>query len=341
MSATQTTANGIAKEVLKLGPSIVVAHSQGNLLANLAYAKLVSDGVDTSKLIRIVNVANTSEFSVNNLNLTHSDDNALKALTVLPSLGFNWTRTTPNCSNDGACDFELAAPTLGSPTESIPGDNLKKHSMVMTYLSTVPLPVLDDQGVQYTPGADRFVDRFEDIVYAAAESFSSEDVDIPTGTYRLPDTGQTQSYTNTYGEDHDYIGNQPSYTDNHNGTVTDNNTGLMWQQAGLGQSYNWYRAAGVYDASYNPTTQNVCREQGTGGYSDWRLPTKKELVSIVDYGRYYPSINPVFTSIASNYWSSTTCASYSNYAWGVSFGYGYVGSPSKLYYNYVRCVRGG
>ena len=44
---------------------------------------------------------------------------------------------------------------------------------------------------------------------------------------KLPDTGQTQSYTTTFGEDSDYTINPPSYTDNGNGTIADNITSLM------------------------------------------------------------------------------------------------------------------
>jgi hypothetical protein len=47
---------------------------------------------------------------------------------------------------------------------------------------------------------------------------------------RLPDTGQTTSYTNTPGEDADYNINPPFYLNNGNGTITDTITGLMWQQ---------------------------------------------------------------------------------------------------------------
>ncbi len=76
--------------------------------------------------------------------------------------------------------------------------------------------------------------------------------------------------------------NPMSYIDNGNGTVTDNNTGLMWQQQDDGNTYNWYQASGTYDASYNPTSQDVCGELTTGSYTDWRLPAIKELISIVD-----------------------------------------------------------
>lgn len=47
---------------------------------------------------------------------------------------------------------------------------------------------------------------------------------------KLPDSGQTTSYTGTFGEDSDDNINPPFYTDNGNGTVTDNVTGLTWQE---------------------------------------------------------------------------------------------------------------
>ena len=149
-----------------------------------------------------------------------------------------------------------------------------------------------------------------------------------TPIYRLPDTGQTQSYTNTFGEDHDYSINPPSYTSN-NGTVTDNNTGLMWQQQNAGQG-NWSQAVAM------------CPTQTTGGYTDWRLPSKNELVGVVDFSRYTPdaAINPIFTGIASSYWSSTPYVGTANYAMAVLFGDGLVNYyPNSSSYN-VRCVRG-
>ena len=64
--------------------------------------------------------------------------------------------------------------------------------------------------------------------YTNASRFSYYPV-APWSMAKLPDTGQTLSATATFGEDSDYTRNAPSFTDNGNGTVTDNNTGLMWQ----------------------------------------------------------------------------------------------------------------
>ncbi len=174
-----------------------------------------------------------------------------------------------------------------------------------------------------------------------------------SSNFKLPDSGQTQCYNSSgievncagTGQDGAYDINPMSYTDNLDGTVTDNNTGLMWEQQDDGNTYNWYETSGTYDASYNPTSQDICGALTTGSYTDWRLPSKKELMSIVDYSipnpgskintTYFPNTN------ASNYWSSTTGAYNPNNAWYVDFNDGRVDSSYKTYGMYVRCVRGG
>lgn len=80
-----------------------------------------------------------------------------------------------------------------------------------------------------------------------------------------------------------------SFVDNQDGTITDNATGLMWQQADDGNTRDWENA--LYDA------ENLT----LAGYSDWRLPNAKELQSIVDYTRCpeitnSPAIDPVFST---------------------------------------------
>ncbi len=109
--------------------------------------------------------------------------------------------------------------------------------------------------------------------------------------YVVVDTGQTQCYGNTgemtcpapgqpfYGQDSQFSGYQPAYQDNGDGTITDLNTGLRWVQA-RGSKVSWDAAlAGA-------ATCNV------GGYSDWRMPTIKELYSLIDFtGRMGGSLN--------------------------------------------------
>jgi hypothetical protein len=176
----------------------------------------------------------------------------------------------------------------------------------------------------------------------------------PSGAFKLPDSDQRKCYqaVSPYaeipcagtGQDGAYIQNPLSYTDNGNGTVTDNNTGLQWQKEDDGNTCNWYRASGTYDPSYNPGHDDVCRSLNLGGHSDWRLPSKKELMSIVNYAIPWPGptidTDHFPNTKASGYWSSTTYAGYPYDAWDVYFRNGYVDYGSKYDAEYVRCVRG-
>ncbi|MFB9053823.1 DUF1566 domain-containing protein [Formosa undariae] len=99
-------------------------------------------------------------------------------------------------------------------------------------------------------------------------------------TYPIVDTGVTEFYSNDnvisaphggddfYGQDATYTGNKPSYTDNGDGTITDNITGLMWEKD-MGEKMS-------YEASFSKA-----QESNLGGHSDWRVPTIKELYSLM------------------------------------------------------------
>lgn len=113
---------------------------------------------------------------------------------------------------------------------------------------------------------------------------------IPKTMRRLPDTGQTAGFTNTYGEDADYTGNPPFFQMNGNGTVTDTVTGLMWQQADGGEMT--FENAGAY-----------CDGLSLAGYTDWRLPTAQEAFSILNHGKSNPALDlTVFADTGAEYW---------------------------------------
>ena len=123
-----------------------------------------------------------------------------------------------------------------------------------------------------------------------------------------------------------------AYIDNGNGTVTDIETKLMWQQGTAGEM-SWYNATRYY-----------CPGLSLAGYNDWRLPTLDELMTLVDKSwGYNPAINRTFFpgTVASFYWSSTTGAGGTYGAWGVDFDYGHDDGYYKGYSYYVRAVRGG
>ena len=98
--------------------------------------------------------------------------------------------------------------------------------------------------------------------------------------YAIVDTGQERCYENRreiaypaegspfFGQDAQYVGHEPSYRDNGDGTVSDLVTGLLWQK-GPGPKKTYEEA--VAGAS-------ACR---VGGYDDWRLPSIKELYSLI------------------------------------------------------------
>ena len=103
-------------------------------------------------------------------------------------------------------------------------------------------------------------------------------------TYPVVDTNQTTFFTDSgmlrgnpprpgstfFGQDASYITHQPRYQDNRDGTITDRVTGLIWQkQPGEKMTFN-QAVAGA----------KTCR---TGGYDDWRLPSIKELYSLIDF----------------------------------------------------------
>jgi len=125
------------------------------------------------------------------------------------------------------------------------------------------------------------------------------------------------------------------FKDNANGTVTNYNTGLIWQRDTAPGTYTWQQALAY------------CENLTLAGYSDWRLPNWHELQSLVDYSRYNPSIDTAYFSITDPhtasfaYWSSTTNADSLNAAWFVQFVGGYVGGFNKSNNFGVRAVRGG
>jgi hypothetical protein len=94
---------------------------------------------------------------------------------------------------------------------------------------------------------------------------------------------------------------------------------------------------------------------GFAGKRDWRVPNVKELQSIANYQNVNPSVSSAFNTncvagatvltgsctAASDYWSSTTDASFSGFAWLVDFGFGNVGAGDKIFNFHVRAVRGG
>ena len=107
-------------------------------------------------------------------------------------------------------------------------------------------------------------------LFLSAQSISYPIVD--TDVSEFSNSNQQISAPNPgdpfYGQDASYQGNQPSYTDNDNGTITDHVTGLTWEQH-IGDKITYAEAYFIADT------------MTLGGHDDWRVPTIKELYSLI------------------------------------------------------------
>jgi hypothetical protein len=160
-------------------------------------------------------------------------------------------------------------------------------------------------------------------------------------------TGQTESYLP--GDD-GYIQAgiewpKPRFTDNGDGTMTDNLTGLMWlKDGGCMKKKKWTDSLNaVTDFNNNPANYN-CMEY-TATYSDWRLPNVNELASLIHYGDSDSAAwlnSEGFIGVnTSYYWSSTTRQLNPSHAWLIKMSGGKKLADRKAYKYYVLPVRTG
>jgi len=177
-------------------------------------------------------------------------------------------------------------------------------------------------------------------------------------TYKIVETGQVTCYDedgNTitcpsvgdslYGQDAQYEGYTMAFIDNGDGTITDLNTGLMWQQDPSSQTFTYYQA------------QDHCEDLELAGYDDWRAPNLKELFSISNFNSGWPYLNTNYFTLASGqvtkdeqYWSSNhyvgvTVEGGSDAAFGVNHVTGHIkaypaNAGGPIGGKYVRAVRG-
>ncbi len=196
---------------------------------------------------------------------------------------------------------------------------------------------------------------------------------LPASALDFPATGQTTSFTSNKidgivaavavaDDGAVQAGATLSFADNGDGTVTDLNTGLMWEKKGdngglhdKDNAYGW-TGPGTLETVWD-WLDDVNVEGGTGyaGYSDWRLPNAKELESLVAFQLAAPMIETAFNqgcvpgatvitgscTLSGPHWSSTTWARSTGMGWGVSFYDGSLFPYDKSSGMRVRAVRGG
>ena len=144
------------------------------------------------------------------------------------------------------------------------------------------------------------------------------------------------------------------YIDHSDGTVTDTKTGLMWKRCSEGLSGVNCEEGKVQEYKYDDAVQRFDNVE-YAGYSDWRLPTIDELKTLLycskgkdkegdcKGGSEAPTISQqAFSNTeAKCFWSGSPGANNSDYAWFVSFDYGYSLAYISNYLYAVRLVRGG
>lgn len=128
-----------------------------------------------------------------------------------------------------------------------------------------------------------------------------------------------------------------------NGLVQDTVTGLMWMRCSYGQT--WDNTNSTCTGSPASITWQDALQLSPGitegGFSDWRIPSVKELATIVEKSCVDPSVNiTIFPATsAENYWTSTTVNDENTWAWGMAFYNGRNNTKEKLLDLHVRFVR--
>lgn len=222
-------------------------------------------------------------------------------------------------------------------------------------------------GASVTGANGQGVIPIPDGIYAGGKTVTASDSDLTAGNIKVGANlfGVTGAYTGTYsslaapfpvaktGDDDDGAEGvawpDPRFKDNNNGTITDNLTGLVWlKNANCAGTMNWATArtwaAALVSGNCGLTDGSVAGQ--------WRLPTIKELRSLVHWGVFDPAVpntagtgkwveGSPFTGVQSAYWSSTTYSYYTSRAWLVDLLTIGVGGAEKTTSLYVWPVRGG
>jgi hypothetical protein len=178
---------------------------------------------------------------------------------------------------------------------------------------------------------------------------------------RLHKTGQTTCYNDAgaliacagSGRDGEFqAGNAASFTDNGNGTITDNVTGLMWEK--LSDNGDIHDKDNTYASlSAAIARANALNTASFAGHNDWRVPNIRELASLPRYGSYNPAVHPAFNTgcvggctvltcscTKSNvYASSTVYRGYTQAIWKLSMTDGDQYAGDAVGAHYARAVR--
>ncbi len=269
----------------------------------------------------------------------------------------------------------VACPTTGDEVD-IHDEITTDADIIAALLDDGALPTCGDgiiNGREYCDGAavgpltcDSY--GFTAGILGCDASCRHHDLSNCSGRQSFPATGQTVSYPadlffdsgQAVNDDGAVQAGSPlNFLDNGDGTITDLNTGLMWEKKSndgsihdVDRTYFWSKA-GAFTVWDWIGLMNTEDGPGFAGHSDWRLPNRRELDSLVDFSRVDPSVAPVFQTVCTegctvtacsctalaDYWSSTTAAVNTTLAWVVEFSRGRGDDRAKSASRAVRAVR--
>ncbi|OAD18620.1 protein containing DUF1566, partial [Candidatus Thiomargarita nelsonii] len=257
---------------------------------------------------------------------------------------FNYNPAADNCT-----DYTATYPDWRLP-------NINELESLVNVGVSIPADWLNGQGFINVQAADYWSSTTLSNINTAAYivKMANGDLGNPTknvasnsiwavrGTTAEPaqlwNTGQLATY---YGEDDGYWQtgvpwSDSRFTDNGNGTITDNLTSLMWlNDASCLGTASWQSAL-------TAAAENCADYEGS--YSDWRLPNRKELYSLIDFSQNAPALpsgHPFQNVQSGAHWSSSTYATDTNMAWRVSLWTGGTAEIDKTSNTFVLLVRGG
>jgi len=267
-----------------------------------------------------------------------------------------------SCSDPGPrCGDALAQ----GPMEKCDDGNLRDgDGCSSTCTIEVPLPLVCGDGIAQGP-----TETCDDGNLTNGDGCSATcaiESPITIGGSAVVATGQTTCWSSggdvipCAGTGHDgeiQAGATLAYVDNGDGTITDLNTGLMWEKLSNNRTIHDWNDRYTWADAFTRKIATLNGGGGFAGHTDWRVPNYKELISIVNLQNVSPAVSPVFhtdcvpgaTVLTGSCMGSTYYWSSSSYiltytttdAWIVDFALGLVSGSHKGYTYSVRAVRGG
>lgn len=158
-------------------------------------------------------------------------------------------------------------------------------------------------------------------------------------------TGQFESFAD--GDDGGTLSGvavpEERFVDNGDGTVTDSFSGLMWMRDVSCQGSGSWEQAMAAALSFNRNRKVATCEAYTAIHTDWRLPNRRELLSVIDFSQNEPALpaDHPFANLdaEAGFWTSTTYARNTNMAWYLDIATGDVEEDAKSNRRYIWFVR--